>query len=214
MSRKGNYIGKFPGHDVTIKKEMLLELTHITHNLWISDELNKNKQLNEIDFNEKIRKLITIRDNENDKNDIIRFGKEVGLWDSNYNLTDLAKLVNKNNDDSIKKYFDQIIFNLIIRLKKNNKEFVYNPFIVLLEWIKKQIENGVWDKSKEIGSKFIIESFTDNKKYEIDKITNFERKKSKEMELLKRIILKNLFILYIYLKIPVSSSLLLILIRK
>ena len=180
MSRKGNYIGKFPGHDVTIKKEMLLELTHITHNLWISGELNKNKQLNEIDFNEKIRKSITIKNDKNDKNDIIRFGKEVGLWDSNYNLTNLAKLVNKNNDDSIKKYFDQIIFNLIIRLEKNNEKFVYNPFIVLLEWIKKQKENNAWNESKEIDSNFIFQSFTDNKKYEIDKITNFEREKKQK----------------------------------
>ena len=180
MSKKGNYIGKFPGHDVNIKKEMLLELTDITHNLWISGKLNKNEQLNEINFNEQIKSLITIKNDKNDKNDIIRFGKEVGLWDSNYNLTNLAKLVNKNNDDSIKKYFDQIILNLIIRLKKNNKQFVYNPFIVLLEWIKKQIENGTWNESKEIDSNFIIKSFTDNKKYEIDKITNFERKKKKK----------------------------------
>ena len=128
-----SFIGEFAGRERRQKKEMLINLIEVTFTLSLTE-----KKINE----DKIKELVSIpslKQNMNNKNAIMHFGKWMGLWDDNYNLTNLAKLISKKGkeygDKYIKKYFDKVVPNLLIKTKDGDNDIlIYNPLILFLEY--------------------------------------------------------------------------------
>ena len=127
----------------------------------LSDIINRPDQIHEIYSNKNY--FI------NPKKNYFSFWMSFGLFCSDYKLTELAKSIDLNDENSISKYFDTVLFSYV--LKYPLKEKKYHPLFVFLNYCCKNISKL---RINEYDIKKSFDSFFNNNINENDNKFIFE----------------------------------------